>query len=95
MSCDIFLSNSETLEAERALIEERYEDKINNLQKHLKKFYSQELKVRFSSMCFQGLESTVWKYSWHLNHFTKTFILWYLKIIPAKVWQIFIHILIY
>lgn len=37
---------SETLEAERALIEERYEDKINNVQKHLKKFYSQELKER-------------------------------------------------
>lgn len=37
---------TETLEAERALIEERYEDKINNLQKHLKKFYSQELKER-------------------------------------------------
>ncbi|XP_022618223.1 kinesin-like protein KIF20A isoform X1 [Seriola dumerili] len=37
---------SETLEAERALIEERYEDKISNLQKHLKKFYSQELKER-------------------------------------------------
>ncbi|XP_071317227.1 kinesin-like protein KIF20A [Trachinotus anak] len=37
---------SETLEAERALIEERYEDKITNLQKHLKKFYSQELKER-------------------------------------------------
>ncbi|XP_007557438.1 kinesin-like protein KIF20A [Poecilia formosa] len=37
---------TETLEAERALIEERYEDKICNLQKHLKKFYSQELKER-------------------------------------------------
>nr|XP_020454613.1 kinesin-like protein KIF20A [Monopterus albus]XP_020454614.1 kinesin-like protein KIF20A [Monopterus albus] len=37
---------SETLEAERALIEERYEEKIANLQKHLKKFYSQELKER-------------------------------------------------
>ncbi|XP_051902655.1 kinesin-like protein KIF20A [Hippocampus zosterae] len=37
---------SETLEAERALIEERCEDKITNLQKHLKKFYSQELKER-------------------------------------------------
>ncbi|XP_058482614.1 kinesin-like protein KIF20A isoform X2 [Solea solea] len=37
---------SETLEAERALIEERCEDKINNLQKHLKKFYSEELKER-------------------------------------------------
>ncbi len=40
---------SETLEAERALIEERYEDKINNVQKHPKKFYSQELKVRAKS----------------------------------------------
>ncbi|XP_065819175.1 kinesin-like protein KIF20A isoform X2 [Labrus bergylta] len=37
---------SETLETERALIEERYEDKISNIQKHLKKFYSQELKER-------------------------------------------------
>ncbi|XP_072230882.1 kinesin-like protein KIF20A isoform X1 [Leuresthes tenuis] len=37
---------NETLEAERALIEERYEDKITNLQKHLKKFYTQELKER-------------------------------------------------
>ncbi|KAM8741139.1 kinesin-like protein KIF20A isoform 1-T2 [Acanthopagrus schlegelii] len=36
----------ETLEADRALIEERYEDKIDNIQKHLKKFYSQELKER-------------------------------------------------
>ncbi|XP_073335621.1 kinesin-like protein KIF20A [Pagrus major] len=36
----------ETLEADRALIEERYEDKIANIQKHLKKFYSQELKER-------------------------------------------------
>ena len=36
----------ESLETERALIEERYENKISNLQKHLKKFYSQELKVR-------------------------------------------------
>ncbi|XP_070839008.1 kinesin-like protein KIF20A [Chaetodon trifascialis] len=37
---------SDTLEAERTRIEERYEDKITNLQKHLKKFYSQELKER-------------------------------------------------
>uniref|UniRef100_A0A672GZM6 Kinesin-like protein n=1 Tax=Salarias fasciatus TaxID=181472 RepID=A0A672GZM6_SALFA len=37
---------SETLETQQALIEERYEDKITNLQKHLKKFYSQELKER-------------------------------------------------
>ncbi|XP_037324090.2 kinesin-like protein KIF20A isoform X1 [Pungitius pungitius] len=37
---------SETLEAERALIEERYEDKITNVQKHLKKFYSEELMER-------------------------------------------------
>ncbi|XP_031725122.1 kinesin-like protein KIF20A isoform X1 [Anarrhichthys ocellatus] len=37
---------SETLEAERSLIEERYEDKLANVQKHLKKFYSQELKER-------------------------------------------------
>lgn len=46
----LFLLNSESMEAERALIEERYEDKITNLQKHLKKFYSQELKVRLSNM---------------------------------------------
>ncbi|XP_041865034.1 kinesin-like protein KIF20A [Melanotaenia boesemani] len=37
---------NETLETERTLIEERYEDKITNLQKHLKKFYSQELEER-------------------------------------------------
>ncbi|XP_026185217.1 kinesin-like protein KIF20A [Mastacembelus armatus] len=37
---------SERLDTERALIEERYEDKIANLQKHLKKFYSEELKDR-------------------------------------------------
>ncbi|KAM3601814.1 uncharacterized protein V6R79_019269 [Siganus canaliculatus] len=36
----------ETLEAEKAVVEERYEEKINNIQKHLKKFYSQELKER-------------------------------------------------
>lgn len=46
LSCDVFLPYSETLEAERALIEERYEDKIANVQKHLKIFYSEELKVR-------------------------------------------------
>uniref|UniRef100_A0A8C2ZNY9 Kinesin-like protein n=1 Tax=Cyclopterus lumpus TaxID=8103 RepID=A0A8C2ZNY9_CYCLU len=39
----------ETLEAERALIEERYEDKLTNVQKHLKKFYSQELTVSAKS----------------------------------------------
>lgn len=49
LSCNVFLPYSETLEAERALIEERYEDKITNVQKHLKKFYSQELKVRDKS----------------------------------------------
>ncbi|XP_034539102.1 kinesin-like protein KIF20A isoform X2 [Notolabrus celidotus] len=37
---------SETLEAERSLIEQRYEDKLTNVQKHLKKFYSEELKER-------------------------------------------------
>ncbi|XP_003971316.2 kinesin-like protein KIF20A [Takifugu rubripes] len=36
----------ETLEAQTAIIEERYEDKIAILQKHLKNFYSQELKER-------------------------------------------------
>lgn len=45
LSC-IFLPNRETLEAQEALIEQRYEDKITNIQNHLKKFYSQELKVR-------------------------------------------------
>ncbi|KAM7374276.1 hypothetical protein PAMP_006944 [Pampus punctatissimus] len=39
-------SFSEAMEAERALIEERCEHKINNLQKHLKKYYSEELKER-------------------------------------------------
>lgn len=42
----VFLPHSETLETERALMEERCEDKINNLQKNLKKYYSQELEVR-------------------------------------------------
>ncbi|XP_074528864.1 kinesin-like protein KIF20A [Halichoeres trimaculatus] len=37
---------SETLEAERALLEQRYEDKITNVQKHLRIFYSEELKER-------------------------------------------------
>uniref|UniRef100_UPI0037E88CD4 kinesin-like protein KIF20A n=1 Tax=Semicossyphus pulcher TaxID=241346 RepID=UPI0037E88CD4 len=36
----------DNLEAERTLIEERYEDKITNIQKHLKIFYSEELKER-------------------------------------------------
>ncbi|XP_028842618.1 kinesin-like protein KIF20A [Denticeps clupeoides] len=35
---------SETLETERALIEERYESKISNLETSLKKYYSQEIK---------------------------------------------------
>ena len=46
----VFSPFRETLEADRALIEERYEDKIDNIQKHLKKFYSQELKVRALSV---------------------------------------------
>ncbi|KAK5858434.1 hypothetical protein PBY51_002572 [Eleginops maclovinus] len=37
---------SETLEAETTLIEERCEDKISNLQKHLKLFYSEEMQER-------------------------------------------------
>ncbi|XP_023198638.1 kinesin-like protein KIF20A isoform X2 [Xiphophorus maculatus] len=37
---------TETLEAQTALIEERYENKICILQEHLKKFYRQELKER-------------------------------------------------
>ncbi|XP_024121813.1 kinesin-like protein KIF20A [Oryzias melastigma] len=36
----------ETLETEKGLIEELYENKIACLQKHLKKFYSQELEER-------------------------------------------------
>lgn len=36
------------MEAQTAIIEERYEDKIAILQKHLKNFYSEELKVRAS-----------------------------------------------
>ncbi|XP_041657830.1 kinesin-like protein KIF20A [Cheilinus undulatus] len=36
----------ETLETEKAIIEERYEEKISIIQKHLKKFYTQELKER-------------------------------------------------
>lgn len=43
-----FWYGRETLEAQTAIIEERYEDKIAILQKHLKNFYSQELKVRAS-----------------------------------------------
>lgn len=37
---------SQTLETERALLEERFEDKINNLQKSLKRYYNQEIEVR-------------------------------------------------
>ncbi|XP_077360510.1 kinesin-like protein KIF20A [Festucalex cinctus] len=37
---------SETLDVQIALVENRSEDRINNLQKHLKEFYSQELKER-------------------------------------------------
>lgn len=46
-----FWSDRETLEAQTALLEEKYEDKIANLQMHLKKFYSEELKVRASCNC--------------------------------------------
>lgn len=49
--CCLFWSDRETLEAQTALLEEKYEDKIANLQMHLKKFYSQELKVRVSCNC--------------------------------------------
>lgn len=41
-----FWFDRETLEAQTALLEEKYENKIANLQMHLKKFYDQELKVR-------------------------------------------------
>ncbi|AWP00121.1 putative kinesin-like protein KIF20A [Scophthalmus maximus] len=51
---------SETLEAERALIEERYEDKITNLRKHLKKFYSEELKERDQDI--EALSAALEKY---------------------------------
>uniref|UniRef100_A0A6Q2Y4C5 Kinesin-like protein n=1 Tax=Esox lucius TaxID=8010 RepID=A0A6Q2Y4C5_ESOLU len=37
---------SQTLDTERALIEERFENKINNLQKNLKKYYNQEIEER-------------------------------------------------
>ncbi|XP_077402792.1 kinesin-like protein KIF20A [Vanacampus margaritifer] len=37
---------SETLDVQTALIENRSEDRLKNLQKHLKEFYSQELKER-------------------------------------------------
>lgn len=46
-----FWTDRETLEAQTALLEEKYEDKIANLQMHLKEFYSQELKVRASCNC--------------------------------------------
>ncbi|XP_028276921.1 kinesin-like protein KIF20A isoform X2 [Parambassis ranga] len=36
----------DSLEAERALLEERCDDKIANLQKHLKQFYKEELEER-------------------------------------------------
>ncbi|XP_066573208.1 kinesin-like protein KIF20A [Amia ocellicauda] len=37
---------SETLESERALMEERYENKIENLQNSLRRYYSQEIEER-------------------------------------------------
>ncbi|KAG9335506.1 hypothetical protein JZ751_004530, partial [Albula glossodonta] len=37
---------SETLDTQRALVEERYESKIGNLQKSLKRYYSQEIEDR-------------------------------------------------
>ncbi|XP_062262680.1 kinesin-like protein KIF20A [Platichthys flesus] len=51
---------SETMEAETALIEERYEDKITNLQKHLKKFYSEELQER--DQAIEALTEALEKY---------------------------------
>ncbi|XP_060942206.1 kinesin-like protein KIF20A [Limanda limanda] len=51
---------SETLEAEMALIEERCEDKITNLQKHLKKFYSEELQER--DQAIEALSEALEKY---------------------------------
>ncbi|XP_047199553.1 kinesin-like protein KIF20A [Hippoglossus stenolepis] len=51
---------SETLAAERALMEERYEDKITNLQKHLKKFYSEELQER--DQAIEALSEALEKY---------------------------------
>lgn len=38
----------ETLDTQTALLEEKYEGKIANLQMNLKRFYSEELKVRAS-----------------------------------------------
>lgn len=43
---NVFLSNSETLETQISITEEKYEKKLSILETHLKKFYSQELKVR-------------------------------------------------
>ncbi|KAJ8348315.1 hypothetical protein SKAU_G00269040 [Synaphobranchus kaupii] len=37
---------SETLDTQRALVEERYESKIDNLQKSLKRYYSEEMEER-------------------------------------------------
>ncbi|KAJ8337523.1 hypothetical protein SKAU_G00364890 [Synaphobranchus kaupii] len=47
---------SETLESERALMEERYEDKIKNLHKSLKRFYAQEIEA--SSVCSSSSSSS-------------------------------------
>lgn len=49
----VFSPYRESLEAERALLEERCDDKIANLQKHLKQFYKEELEVRVHFYTFQ------------------------------------------
>uniref|UniRef100_A0A8C7N4S6 Kinesin-like protein n=1 Tax=Oncorhynchus kisutch TaxID=8019 RepID=A0A8C7N4S6_ONCKI len=43
--CGMEKDFSQTLETERALLEERFEDKINNLQKSLRRYYNQEIEV--------------------------------------------------
>lgn len=40
------MSDRENLETQEELLEKRHEDKINNLQNSLKKFYTEELQVR-------------------------------------------------
>ncbi|XP_021474460.2 kinesin-like protein KIF20A isoform X1 [Oncorhynchus mykiss] len=44
--CGMEKDFSQTLETERALLEERFEDKINNLQKSLRRYYNQEIEER-------------------------------------------------
>lgn len=69
LSCCRFVQ-SETLETQIAITEEKYENKITILETHLKKYYRQELKVRpdieqsfpnykfFKSECLSSPKST-------------------------------------